>query len=745
MAWLINLEKQFPKQVLAVSVALAVNPVFAETPDDEQPAQYYERIQILGHEDRLRTEAGSATIIGETELEKFKFDDINRVLYSVPGVNIREEDGYGLRPNIGFRGATPERSKKISVMEDGVLIGPAPYSAPAAYYFPMMGKMTALEVFKGPAAIKYGPNTVAGALNLTTRHVPMAKEGQIDIAAGTDGFAKAEAYFGSTNGKFGYLIEGIHIESDGYKELDGGGDTGFDKNDIMVKFNYDLSSSSYDQIVEFKYSYADELSDETYLGLTDEDFAANENRRYAASQEDVMDWEHTTAMFTHFIGNDTFDVTTRIYRNDFERSWFKINGFKGGLGPNDRTLQQILANPEEEISADLLRILKGEADTVFENEKIILGDNYREYYSQGIQSELYYKFELGGFKHQLNAGFRYHEDQIKRRHTEDAFFMRSGNLVSDGSAQVATTTNLEETDALAVFIKNTIYIDNFEVTAGIRGEFIDGFFQNQAPGEEGDYLKKETDIWLPSLSVFYTYSDNLGFFAGVHEGFIPTSPAESPDVEIENSINYEVGGRYHKNGTNVELVAFFNDVENLKESCSFSASGGEGCSLDEEFNSGEASVYGLEFTANHTFNTNVGLDVPISATYTFTKGEFDTSFESDFPMWGNVKEGDKLPYLPENQLTLSVGLASDLWEVNLIARYIDEMQEASGDGVTLSDVTTESLTVLDLSASYDLDEWGSVYFKLDNVLDDQEIVSRRPYGARPSKPQQAVIGYQYSF
>jgi len=50
-----------------------------------------------------------------------------------------------------------------------------------------------------------------------------------------------------------------------------------------------------------------------------------------------------------------------------------------------------------------------------------------------------------------------------------------------------------------------------------------------------------------------------------------------------------------------------------------------------------------------------------------------------------------------------------------------------------------------LAASYELGRMGNVYFKLDNLLDDQEIVSRRPYGARPSKPRTAVIGYQYSF
>ncbi|WP_206486294.1 TonB-dependent receptor [Thalassotalea sp. G2M2-11] len=738
-----------PSTFKKCAIALAVLSVgFNVNADDSAKdldieKDYLERIQIIGHDEKLRTESGSATLIGEAELEKFKFDDINRVLYSVPGVNIREEDGFGLRPNIGFRGATPERSKKITVMEDGVLIGPAPYSAPAAYYFPMMSKMTALEVFKGPAAVKYGPNTVAGALNMTTRHIPDGSEGMIDLSLGTDGYVKTKGYYGNTNGNFGYLLEGTHIQSDGFKVLDGGGDTGFDKNDIMAKFNYDLSTNDYSQIFELKLSYADEISDETYLGLTDDDFKHSANRRYVASQLDKMDWQHQQIQLTHFIGNDAFDITTRLYRNDFERSWFKINGFKNGLVHRD--LQEILFNPTDEINASFYQLLTGERNTGKEYEKIMLGDNAREYYSQGIQSELYLDIEVAGLMHEFNAGFRFHQDQIKRRHTEDAFLMQSAQLVSDGSATVATTTNLEETDAVSIFIKDRIFWHDLEMTFGLRGELFESLYQNQAEGKADDWLKKQTDIWLPSFSAFYKLSELSGLFFGVHEGFIPTSPKEHPSVSVEKSVNYELGARYKNNGSQAEAVVFYNDINNLKESCSFSAAASCGDNLDAEFNSGAATVYGLELTMAHTFAVSRIVDMPLSLTYTLTESEFDASFASDFPMWGSIEEGDTLPYQPEHQLTVNAGLVANNWQVNFIARYVDDMLEASGDGVLLAGVKTQAHTVLDFSASYELGDMGNVYLKIDNVLDEQEIISRRPYGARPSKPQQVFIGYQYSF
>lgn len=747
---------------LAIVTAL-ISPVtvFAYDNDkekDKAKSTYDERIQIIGHSDRLRKEAGSATFIGEAELEKFNFDDINRILYNVPGINIREEDGFGLRPNIGFRGVTPERSKKITVMEDGILIGPAPYSAPAAYYFPMMSKMTSLEVFKGPAAIKYGPNTVAGALNMTTRSVPQDSEGLLDVSLGSNGYVKSHVYYGNTidgntidgnlntggsNSNFGYLLEAVNMQSEGFKELDGGGDTGFDKNDLMLKLRYDHTSEDFNQVFELKVSYADENSNETYLGLTDQDFKAQAYRRYAASQLDNMDWQHSQVQFSHFLETDNFDITTRVYRNNFERQWFKVNGFKSGVVTRD--LQYILSEPEEETNALFYQVLTGTRDSQKEYEKIILGNNAREYYSQGIQSQIYWEHELAGLKHKFNLGVRLHQDQIERKHTEDAFLMQSANLISDGSEQIATTTNVEKTDAISIFMQDTINWQALDVTFGLRGEFFDSSYQNLKPNKQNDWQKKSSRLWLPSISLFYTLSEQAGLLFGIHEGFIPTSPKEGLDIEIENSINYEFGGRFNNQNTKFEAVVFYNDISNLKEGCTFSSASECGKSLDAEVNGGEVDVYGLEFSARHTFDLNSSFDIPVSIVYTHTASEFKNSFESDFPMWGIIEAGDELPYLPKNQVTVNTGLIADNWDFNLIVRYVDAMDEASGSNVILSGMSSNAYTVVDLSFHYDIGDSGQLYLKADNLFDKKEIVSRRPYGARPGKLQQFFVGYKYNF
>lgn len=724
------------KTLLALAIASCATSVVAK----DNKANDIEHITIISHGDKLRTESGSATLVSEVELEKYEYDDIHRILAKVPGVNIREEDGYGLRPNIGFRGVTPERSKKVTILEDGVLIGPAPYSAPAAYYFPVTTRMTAVEVFKGPAAIKHGPQTVAGTLNMVTRQVPFEMTGGLDLATGTDGYQKAHGYFGTEVAKnLGVLVEGVRLQADGFKEIDNGGDSGFKKNDLLVKTKYLLDGQAFDQSFELKLSYADENSDETYLGLTDADFNANPYRRYAASQPANMDTEHTQIMFTHNLSNDVFSATTRIYRNDYERAWRKL----GGLTSSNASLSAIMTNPE--LYEREYAVITGEQNSVLDGETsmfLVMGTNDREYYSQGIQIDADYEFSLGGLDHKLAFGVRYHEDEIERKHFSENYQMLAGYAEKTAADKVFTTTNIENTEALSVYIEDTVKLGNLTVSAGVRGEDMDMYYTDLV--DRDDWQRKSTQIWLPGVSGFYQVTENAGVLFGVHQGFVPSSPQQASDVKVEKSINYEFGGRFNDGATNIELVSFFNDYSNLKESCSQSSCGTQG-DLDREFNGGEVNVYGLEAQLRQSYPISTQFDMPYSFTYTYTKSEFLESFESDFEQWGDISDGDSVQYLPEHQLNFEIGLAANNWETNLIVKYVSEMDEAAGDNVTLSGFKTESSVIVDVSATYDLGQYGRIYGKVDNLTDEAYIISRRPYGARPNKPRQFVIGYKYQF
>ena len=102
----------------------------------------------------------------------------------MPGVYLQEEEGFGLRPNIGIRGSGLDRSARIALLEDGILIAPAPYSAPSAYYFPTQRRMNSLEILKGPASVAIGPRTTGGAINMISTPIPDAMGVMADVRFG---------------------------------------------------------------------------------------------------------------------------------------------------------------------------------------------------------------------------------------------------------------------------------------------------------------------------------------------------------------------------------------------------------------------------------------------------------------------------------------------------------------------------------------------------------------------------------
>jgi Fe(3+) dicitrate transport protein len=693
-------------------------------------------IQIFGNKQTLETATGSGFVLNKAALEQFEFDDIHRVLQSVPGVYIREEDGYGLRPNIGLRGATSERSSKIALMEDGVLIAPAPYSAPAAYYFPNVSRMTQVEVFKGPSAITYGPNTVGGAINMLSRSVNAKDGGELDLALGQQSYAKAHGHYSKNIGNLGLMLEGVHLRADGFKSLDNDKNTGFVKNEILAKVHYEFADAPYNQQVQVKVGYSEEVSHETYLGLTDIDFTDAPYQRYDASQNDKFDWEHLQMQASHYIEiNPDITLLTQIYRRDFNRDWDRLNSFV-----SSRSIDRILAAPETGLNERFLRILKGETDSLTADETLIFTLNDRTFYSQGIQSKLSWDSKLGEADITVDAGLRIHQDQVERLHRARYFDMLSGQLVYAGQTDKVVTSNKDTTTAIAAFVNSKLEFGDLHTSFGLRMESIDG--------ESNDYLAQTVQsnsdtVVLPGAGVFYQITPKLGLLAGVNKGFVPNSPGEESDIEPEESWNYEIGLRASVADWRIEAIGFFNDYSNLKGSCTFSS----GCNtqLDEEFNGGEVDIFGAEFSANGKFVFTNGLELPIKIAYTHTQSEFQTSFDSNFSQWGNVTAGDELPYLPENQFNLQIGLAGEKWQVDLAYKYITKMSEAAGTGVELSGVVTSDINQVDVAAWYQVNEALRIYSKLDNLTDAANIVSRRTFGARPGKPRQFVLGAKYAF
>ena len=263
---------------------------------------------IFGNKYVAQNRTGSAYFLSPKELKKFSFTDVNRALRSVPGVNIYEEDGFGLRPNISLRGTSPERSAKITIMEDGILIAPAPYSASSAYYFPTIARMQAVEVLKGSSQIQYGPFTTGGAINMISNQIPDSFGGSVKASYGSFNSSQLHAIIGDNNKAFGYSVEYLNYGSDGFKKLLNDKNTGFNKNDIVAKFRMNIfPNAAIKQSLEAKVQYSDEVSNETYLGLTDEDFGVDPFKRYAGSSNDLMKNIHKQILLTHTYQRDNSD------------------------------------------------------------------------------------------------------------------------------------------------------------------------------------------------------------------------------------------------------------------------------------------------------------------------------------------------------------------------------------------------------------------------------------------------------
>lgn len=733
------------RMAVAVSVALFAPAAFAQVQAVAAPAPdqatLLDRLTVVGSVENAQQAPGSAAYLDADTLQAHDYRDLQRALRQVPGVYAIDEEGYGLRPNIGIRGSGTDRNSRITVLEDGVLIAPAAYAAPAAYYFPTASRIHEVEVRKGSSAIRSGPRTTGGTVNLISTPIPQSTSGEIDFAYGTDQTVQAHAWAGGSGERTGWLLETAQQQTDGYKRLDGGGDTGYVLEDYLAKFRIasDPSAAVY-QSLELKLGKVEQDGDETYLGLTDADFRAAPNRRYAASQVDNIRTDHEQAELRHHLDfANGVDLTTVAYRNDFSRNWYKLASV-GGAGLGD-----ILSDPEG--FADQYGWITGQTSP---DNALVVRNNNRSYRAQGVQSVLGLATRTGAADHQIEFGVRWHEDDEDRFQDDDRYRMQDGRMVLTTDGLRGTQDNrIGEARAWSVYLQDEIHAGNWIVVPGLRYEDIDLTrldFARQPDGRDAGptrVVESSVSALIPGIGATYLFNDALNVFASAHRGFNPPGPGSS--VDAETSVNVEAGVRWHPGALATELVGFWNDYDNLVGTCT--ASSGGGCQLGDQFDGGEVRVRGLEASASLDVGRANGwsLGVPLGVGYTYTDARFRNGFSSSFEEWGDVARGDQLPYLPEHALNVRAGIEGAGWRVNLAGNYIDAMRTVAGQGAVPDGERTGSAFVVDLSASYDLTQAAQLFARVENLTDETWIASRRPEGVRPGAPRMTFVGMRVRF
>ena len=704
------------------------------------PSIVVESVTMTGGISGVKKSLGSAHYIGQKEIQKFSYTDINRTLRNIPGANIQEEDGYGLRPNIGLRATGSERSSKITVMEDGILSAPAPYAAPAAYYFPTVGRMEAIEILKGSSQIKYGPYTTGGAINLISTPLPIKFGGHADFILGSDNYKMLHANLGNAHKNVSYLVETLQYSADGFKELDNGGKTGFNKEDYLAKVRIHTNAdANIYQSLTFKIGQAKETSNETYLGLTDEDFALTPTRRYAGSQADLMTTSQSQYSLTHFAQLSSFlDIHTSLYRTEFARNWYKLDKVNG------TNIANILSDPnnhQEELS-----IIRGTLDA---SNALSVKANNRSYYAQGVQTNAILHFSNGQIKHKLDLGLRIHQDQIDRFQWVDQYNISSGIMQLASSGQPGTESNrVEVANAVSTYAQYKVDLKNLTLTGGLRHEHISidrADYGTEDPNRTGSDLSSRDNVvsvWIPGIAASYQLSKTSNLFGGAHRGFAP--PGSKEGTNPEKSWNYELGYRVNAKGWNAQVTAYHNDYSNLL-GADLASSGGTG--TQDLFNGGSAIAQGVEAQASYDLlsNSSTSIRLPITAAYTYSRAFFTSSFDSEFDAWQTVEDGDRLPYVPAHQLAISAGIEHSRYLLDISTRYSTAMLTQAGNFDDTNIARTDEAFTVDVALNYKLSKELSAFVNVNNALNNIYVVSRRPSGARPNLPRTFNLGLKANF
>jgi Fe(3+) dicitrate transport protein len=674
--------------------------------------------EIAGSHERLRRLPGSVAVIDRETLEDSAVMTTSEALRKVAGLHVRDEEGFGLRPNIGIRGLNPTRSTKVLLMEDGIPLTYAPYGDNASYYHPPIDRFERLEVLKGGAQIAYGPQTVGGAVNYLTPKPPVQPSGSLTLTGGNRDYFNGHGSYGATVGRTGLLVDYMRKQGDGSREnLD------FKLNDVNGKVVQGVGAS---QTWTFRGNYYSEDSNVTYSGLRLDEYTADP--RANPFGNDFFYADRYGASATHaFAMSGNAAMTSTVYWSSFRRHWWRQSS-NSGQRPND--------------SADPLCGGMSNLNTTCGNE-----GRLREYYAWGVEPRATVHHRAFGVASETDFGVRAHfENQDRLQQNGDSPAARTGVLVE---------SNVRQNSAYAGFVQNRFLFGGWTITPGVRLEHVQyertNRLANAGTGVTGD---TELTRVIPGIGVSHTTGEQVTLFAGVHRGFAPprtediiSNAGGVIDLDPELSWNYEAGVRSAlRPGVSVDATVFRMDYEN--QIVPASLAGGVGATLT---NGGATLHQGLELRAqvDSAPITRSAHDLYVRLSYTYLPvSKFTGQRFSNISGSGSVSvSGNRLPYAPEQVAVIGAGYSYAAFDgrlegVTTSDQFTDDLNtvESTADGQR---GLIDSHTVWNLALNYTVRQ-TTLFVTVKNLFDELYIVDRTR-GILPGSPRLVQAGVRLRF
>jgi Fe(3+) dicitrate transport protein len=698
------------------------------------------RVDVIGTVENLPYIAGTATILGPEELETARVFTISEALRKAPGVYVRDEEGFGLRPNIGIRGLNPSRSTKVLLLEDGIPLSYAPYGDNASYYHPPIDRFESVEVFKGSEQIRFGPQTAGGVVNYITPLPTRETSGSVALTAGNRDYFNGHARLS----KGGVLLDYVHKSGDGSRD-----NIHSNINDFNIKAVIDLGDN---QALTLRANYYGEDSQVTYSGLTETEFR-NFGRFYNPFKNDSFESNRYGTSATHQAQlTPNALLTTNAYFAYFSRDWWRQSSTttdtQCDVPPANPTYAAQTGATFQATRASGLRVNPDLCNSI--------QGRLRDYTTYGVEPRLQLNHGAFGIRNELEVAVRAHyETQDRKQENGTTPTSRTGTLSED---------NERLTQAYSAFVQNRFIFGRWTVTPGVRVEHIK-YERTNRLANGGAGASGETDLteWIPALGATFNPSTHTTIYAGVHRGFSPPRTEDiigntatagalpSVDVPADDAIEAEIGVRTTpREGVYVQAAAFRNDFSEQVVVGSV-AGGNLPMAVGEALYQGAEVSGRVELGSVLGWNQNVYLRLAYQWLPTARQESAFRQVANGAAISGSA-EGKRVPYAPEHLLNFGIGyvhprgFGAEVEMVYTSEQFADFANTATpafnGDGQT---GILEDYTIFNLALNYTIPNtrW-TTFFTVKN-LTDEEYIADRTRGILPGTPRLYQAGVQYRF